>query len=24
MWSRPQELAGIIGDVARAHGKADR
>lgn len=24
MWSRPQELAGIIGDVARAHGKSDR
>ncbi len=24
MWSRPQDLAGIIGDVARAHGKADR
>jgi len=24
MWSRPQELAGIIGDVARAHGKAGR
>ena len=24
MWSRPQELASIIGDVARAHGKADR
>ncbi len=24
MWSRPQELAGIIGDVARAHGRADR
>jgi pimeloyl-ACP methyl ester carboxylesterase len=24
MWSRPQELAGIIGDVARAHVRADR
>ncbi|CAN5140179.1 hypothetical protein BH23CHL9_BH23CHL9_13280 [soil metagenome] len=24
MWSRPQELAGIIGDVARAQGKTDR
>ena len=24
MWSRPQELADIIGDVAKAHGKADR
>jgi pimeloyl-ACP methyl ester carboxylesterase len=22
MWSRPQELAGIIGDVAKAHGTA--
>ncbi len=24
MWSRPQELADIIGDVAKAHGKTDR
>jgi hypothetical protein len=22
MWSRPTELAGIIGDVARAHAAA--
>lgn len=24
MWSRPQELAGIIGDVARTHAKRNR
>jgi hypothetical protein len=23
MWSRPRELAAIIGDVARAHASAD-
>jgi pimeloyl-ACP methyl ester carboxylesterase len=23
MWSRPQELAGIIGDVAKAHASGD-
>ena len=24
MWSRPQELAGIIGDVAKTHANGDR
>ena len=24
MWSRPRELAAIIGDVAKAHARGDR